>query len=125
MALTDEVGNSARLPISEYDSATGGSRPEVTERNLKSFDTLAHNQVTVTNSATQIVAARTTRARVVTIINTHATDTLYVGGSGVTTGNGFPLVAGASKVWTNTAAIYGIRGSSNNITAAYDEEYFA
>lgn len=89
---------------------------------FNSFANFATAQVTVAGTATLLCAARVTPARSVTILNTHAEDTLYVGSSGVTTGNGFPIPAGKSKGYTTTGAIYGIRGA-NAIVAGVDEEY--
>jgi hypothetical protein len=94
----------------------GSGKVWTREPTLESFDTAAYGAVSVTGSATQILAAYTGRARAYTLINTHATDTLYLGfDNSVTTSNGFPLVAGASIVITEKSAVYGIRGSSNNI----------
>lgn len=57
---------------------------------------------TLINSAGSVGAAeavlstgRSTR-KSIAIVNTHATQTLYVGAVGVTTANGFPLSAGQS-----------------------------
>lgn len=78
------------------------------------------NQVSVTNTATQIVAARTGRATL-TIENTGTTP-IYVGGAGVTTSTGFliPGVAGASLTVAYTGALYGITGSGTAAVSEYE-----
>lgn len=63
--------------------------------------------ITVTAVATQIVPTRLTRTGFV-IVNNSA-QTVYLGGSTVTTANGIPLAAGASydnQLWVG--AFYGI-----------------
>lgn len=67
---------------------------------------LAHNAITVANTATQIVAENTGRITV-RIANT-GNATVYLGGSDVTTANGFPLATNTSIELATTAAIYGI-----------------
>jgi hypothetical protein len=54
-----------------------------------------------------------------TVRNSHATDALYVGPTGVTTSNGFGIAAGGVVKFELTpgAVLYGLRGSSNDITA--------
>lgn len=83
----------------------------------------AATQVSVTSSATSIVAQRTgvsgTGRVSVTITNT-TTTALYLGGSGVTTSTGtlLPGIVGASVTINTTAAVYGISsGSSATVTA--------
>ncbi len=82
-------------------------------------DTLVHNQVSVGTSATEIARERTGR-RSITIKNLHASTTLYVGGSGVSSSNGMEVKAGESIQLTTTAAAYGI-AASGSVTAAYVE----
>jgi hypothetical protein len=84
----------------------------------------ASAQVTVAATATRLDNAPSIRvglsgspsAEVLIIKNTHATDALFLGGSNVTTGNGFSLAAGASIEVRRDSELYGIRGA-NAITA--------
>jgi len=70
---------------------------------------LAVSRVSVGTSAAQIAAASTTRQKL-TIKNTHATATLYVGaGNTVTTANGFPVGPGEGFTFEGTTAeVWGI-----------------
>lgn len=85
--------------------------------------TLATNQVSVTTTATQIVASRSGR-RSVTVIQ-HGSTAVYLGPtSGVTTSNGILLIgtAGAAVTFEYSGAVYGIV-SSGSVTVGYAEEY--
>lgn len=78
-------------------------------------------QVSVTGTATLIVAARTGRASV-TILNTGAT-AIYLGPtSGVTTSNGMllPGVAGASITLPYNGAVYGITTTGTQAVTEYE-----
>ena len=83
---------------------------------------IATGQVSVSNSPTQIVAARANRASV-TIVNEGTTD-IYIGGSSVTTSTGVLLVGikGAAIRMDTTVEVYGIT-SSGSQTVSYEEEY--
>lgn len=83
---------------------------------------IATGQVSVTTSATLIVAARSGRKSVI-IINEGATD-VRLGVSGVTTGNGVLLYGqkGAGQVIDGGAAVYGIVGSGSQ-SVSYVEAY--
>jgi hypothetical protein len=75
------------------------------------------SQVSVGGTATQIVAANSSRSGL-QIINTSTVD-VYLGESGVTTSTGHLLVGtkGASVSFTTTQAVYGITsGSSETVT---------
>jgi hypothetical protein len=91
-----------RVSISGTTSVTGTVTAKV-----RSGDTIAYGAVSVGASATQIVAASTSRGQI-TIRNNHASNILYLGDVNVTTGAGLPLRPG--EVYTNNtgAAIYGI-----------------
>lgn len=80
-------------------------------------------QVTVTNTATDIVAADSTR-RYVTIVNRQNVP-IWVGPATVTTGNGIRLDPGDSLTILSTAKIQGITAAA--YTAASDDkaQYFA
>lgn len=78
-------------------------------------DQISPGQVSVTTSATQIVAARSGRSSVV--ITTAGTDTVYIGTSAVTTTTGIPLynVQGASITLDTSAAVYGIATTTTTV----------
>ncbi len=83
----------------------------------------ATGQVSVANTATQIVAARATR-REVLIVQGGTTD-VYIGySSGVTTATGvlLPGSAGAALTLKTTSAVYGIVASGTD-SVCYAEEY--
>lgn len=72
---------------------------------------IATVQASVGTSAAQIVAARTGgvgTGRIAVTIYNNGSATVYLGGAGVTTSSGIPLVPGASVSINATAAIYGI-----------------
>ena len=83
---------------------------------------LATNQVSVTDSATAIVAARAARRSV--LIFNHGTTDVYIGGAAVTTSTGILLVgtAGAAVSIPTAAAVYGIVASGSQ-TVSYIEVY--
>jgi len=82
--------------------------------------TLNHNQVSIATTATVIVARSNNTGRT-TIKNLHATEDVFLGGSGVTTSNGFPLEPGEAMSIESMAAIYGIV-ASGTATVAYFQE---
>ena len=89
--------------------------------NIGGLANLAHGQVTIGSAATEIKAANTSR-KALTIKNVGAVD-VYIGGSGVTTANGFKLGSGeALSDIRSTAAIYGIRAADGAGTICYWEE---
>lgn len=63
-------------------------------------------QVSVGNTATQIIAAGTRQA--VLITNPSSTVTVFIGGSGVTTGNGQELLPGNSLTLPVVSAVFAI-----------------
>jgi len=71
----------------------------------------ATGQVSVTNAATLIIAANTSRQGVV-ITNTSTTVTVFVGASGVTATTGQALLPGNSLTAPATSAFYGITAAS-------------
>ena len=82
---------------------------------------IGHNTVTVSSTAVVIVAANSKRTSLI-IQNRHATDTLFVGATGVTIANGLGIAAGLSMTFVNVqAAIFGIRGASADIDVRYLE----
>lgn len=86
---------------------------------------LTANQVSMTQTAAVIKAAPTTGhyRYSITIRNLDASNTVYLGASGVTSSTGFPLKAGESITFDrNFAAIYGICGTGLTATVAYIEE---
>ena len=79
----------------------------------------ATGQVSITNAATQIIAANSARSGVL-ITNPSTTVTVYVGLSGVTTSTGAILSPGASLTLPVTSAIYGIVATGSQ-TVSYVE----
>jgi hypothetical protein len=80
----------------------------------------ANGQFTAGGSQGQIVGARATRSGV-TFINTDASNTVFIGPSGVTAGTGLPIPAGSSITVTWTGAIYGICSSGTPVLGYWDE----
>lgn len=78
----------------------------------------ATGQVSIANTATLIIAAGTRQGILVT--NPSTSVTVYIGGSGVTTGNGQPLLPGCSLTLPVVSAVYGIVASSTQ-TIGYTE----
>lgn len=78
----------------------------------------ATGQVSVANTATQIIAANTRQG--VLITNPSSTVTVYIGGSGVTTGNGQELLPGCSLTLPIVSAVYGIVATGSQ-TVSYVE----
>jgi hypothetical protein len=78
----------------------------------------ATGQVSVGVTATLIIAANTRQG--VLITNPSTTVTVYIGGSGVTTGNGQALTPGCSLSLPIVGAVYGIVASSTQ-TVSYVE----
>lgn len=86
---------------------------------------MANGQVSVTSTATQIVAARATR-RSATLVNT-GSEAVWVGVATVTTANGVKLApdtgqGGGSVTMAFTGVVQGIT-ASGTVTVAYFEEY--
>lgn len=79
-------------------------------------------QVSVANTATLIIAARTARMDAL-IVNSGTTD-VFIGGSGVTTTTGTLLkgIPGAALAVNSKAAIYGVVASSTQ-TVSFLEDY--
>lgn len=71
-------------------------------------DVVLTNGVSVTTSATQLPATTLAKRRAVGIYNAGSV-TVYVGGSDVTTSNGWPVAVGAAITFDiGRAALYGI-----------------
>lgn len=70
----------------------------------------ATGQVSVANTATLIIAAGTRQG--VLITNPSSTVTVYIGGAGVTTGNGQELLPGCTLTLPVVSAVYGIVATS-------------
>ena len=86
------------------------------------IDNFATGQVSVADTATQIVPARRDREGV--MIVQHGTTAVFLGDSGVTTTTGVRLTgtAGAFVVLPTTRAVYGIVASGTQ-TVSYAEIY--
>src|SRR5579859_1792462 len=87
-----DVDASNRLQVA-VGTSTGGSMN-------------ATGQVSVGATATQIIAASTRQG--VLITNPSTTVTVFIGGSGVTTGNGQELLPGGSLTLPVVSAVFGI-----------------
>ena len=75
--------------------------------NIAKASTMSYGAITVEDTATEILAARSTRTGLL-IVNNSA-KTVYIGGDAVTTLTGIPVVAGGSyenQDWVG--ALYGI-----------------
>jgi hypothetical protein len=103
----------ASLPTLAAGTANIG---DVDVASIVGSTTIATNQVTVGATSTLIVAQRTGRRAV--LVTNHGTVDVYVGVTGLTTGNGFLLkgIAGATVSIPTAAAIYGITGSSQAVS---------
>lgn len=89
----------------------------------KSGNSIDHGVVSVTDVATQIVAADSTRTRL-EIQNHHATEKLYYGAATVSTSNTAYIEAGQSRFFETGAAIYTIFpiGKSGNVAYVSEGE---
>lgn len=90
----------------------------------RGIDFIEASQTAISTSATQVAAARLGRVRVV-VRNLDTSITVYVGASGVTTGEGFPLYggtpAGESVALFTEAAVYAIAASGTPNIAVIEE----
>jgi len=86
------------------------------------FKPYTTSQVSVTGSATLIVAANPSRSSVV--ITQLGTTDVYVGASAVTTTTGDLLTGtkGTAKTYTTTAAIYGITSGSAQSVSYFEAQ---
>lgn len=84
--------------------------------------TIANGQAVAGSASGALVAARVGRHSV-SIRNTHATDSTWIGTGTVSAANGYLLKAGESIVLYTSAAINGIRAGSNDVTVCYLEQY--
>ena len=128
--LTDQTGgilqcdSSGRLLLG---IGTPGASPPGSAGNPISVASVASqayatSQVSVANTATLLIASRSSRNAV--IITNMGTTPVFTGGSGVTAGNGGYLagVIGTSKVIPFNGAIYGIV-SSGSVNVSIEEIY--
>lgn len=75
----------------------------------------ATGQVSVASTATLIIAAGNRQG--VLITNPSSTVTVYIGGSGVTTGNGQELLPGNSITLPVVSAVYGIVATGTQVVS--------
>jgi hypothetical protein len=73
----------------------------------------AASQVTVAATETALMATQVSRARL-TVRNTHATDALFIGLTGVTISTGYSLPAGMSDTFLipSNTVVYGVRNAN-------------
>lgn len=96
--------------------------PATSIENFLGANNLANGQATAGAASGVLVAARTTR-RSVTVRNTHATESCYIGVGTVSAANGFLLKAGESISIDSVVAINGIRAGGTNVTVCFLESY--
>ena len=96
--------------------------PAVDIVNFLGANNLANGQATAGATSSTLVAARSTR-RSVTVRNTHATESCYIGAGTVSAANGFLLKAGESIPIDSVVAINGIRAGSTDVSICYLESY--
>ncbi len=90
-------------------------------RVISNSDALTVDQVTVTNTATLLIAANAARRGLV-ITNT-GDQTVYLGGSGVLTTTGYPLGQGLSIYLlpaVTTAALYGVVAADSEVVGVME-----
>lgn len=75
------------------------------------------NDQTSVSTTAEVVAAYAGRA-VCDLKNTHASTTIYVGPSGVSTSDGFPIGPGESYSWKAVGAIHAV-ASTGSATLAW------
>lgn len=83
--------------------------------------TIVNGQVTINNTATQIVAANATRRHVIIKNPSTATKSIFVGDSGVTTTNGIEVAIGESITIDSEAALYAIVATGSQAGVGYLE----
>ena len=120
--MADNVGiNTGTGATAATDERTiAGAAVHVQRVDEQGSTAIANGQVTPTNVAANIVAARDTRKRLI-LVN-HGSVDVYIGTATVTTANGLKLPPGASITLRTTAAVQGITSSGNGVIH-YVEEY--
>lgn len=78
----------------------------------------SYGQVAILTSATQIIAANTSRAAL--LVTNAGGATIYLGDASVTTSTGFPLASGSTIGVPQTSALYGVAAATGN-TAGFLE----
>lgn len=97
---------------------------QVQRVNEQGSTAIASGQVSNTNSAATLIAARDTRKRLI-LVNRQA-EAVFVGPATVTTANGFQIDAGASLTLYTTALVQGITAAATldaTLKVHYVEEY--
>lgn len=80
---------------------------------LGSGTTITTGQVSITTTATQVVASDTRNS--VVILNQDAAINMYIGVAGVTSSTGILLKAGSSITITNNAAVFAVAASGTPV----------
>lgn len=75
-----------------------------------------------TVSTTAEAVARNTTRRVCDLKNLHASTTIYVGPSGVSSADGFPIGPGESYSWKSIGAIHAVASTGSAMLAYIDYE---
>ena len=81
-----------------------------------------NGQATAGSSATLIVQARDTR-RGVLIRNMHATESVWIGSTGLTSANGYLLKAGEPISLDGNRSVYALRYASTDVPLCWIETY--
>ena len=83
----------------------------------------AHGVITVTDVATLLPTANMANRKAITLFNMSTLDIVYLGGSGVTTANGYPLTQNQGLPFdlSSGAQIYGICETGKTANVRYLE----
>lgn len=109
------------LQVLGGSSSSGGGAGGVAITSLTGSNAIASGQTALSTSAALLVPTRTAR-RLVHIKNLDTAETVYVGPSGVTSANGFPLSPGEFVILETKADVYAVAGSGTP-TAAFIEQF--
>ena len=116
------VAYARKAPIPQYDPQTA-ARSVAPANNPVGAAAYAVTSVTVATTATPLVAARSgavgTGRVSVTLQNT-GTSTVFLGNTGLTATNGWPLLPGAVITLNTTAIVYGLVASGTGSTSALE-----
>jgi hypothetical protein len=96
--------------------------PDGEQRVITNSDEFAASQVTVGTTATLLSAANPNR-KFLSLTNTDASVSVFIGGSGVTTANGHGIPANTTLTFQGaitTAAVYGIVAASTEVVTVLE-----
>jgi hypothetical protein len=107
--------------VATDERTVGGATVHIQRVSEIGSGSIANGQVTVSNAAVTIAAARDTRKRLV-IVNRESVS-VFVGVATVTTANGVELLPGDSLTLYTTALVQGITAAASTEKVHYIEEY--